>query len=303
MTKLDFYIVDVFAEKKYAGNQLAVFLDAGKIDENAMLKIAKEINFAESTFILGGDENKGFDVKIFTPESEIPFAGHPTVGTAFVIRNLVLKKEIEQLYLNLKVGQVIADFELSKDGKPLTFVTQIQPKINDLFDRKEVAELLNLKDEELDDQLPICEISTGLPFMIVPVKSLGSIKKIKTNASDFMAFMKKRRLYKTNNPSGQTTSVFCFTQETYDSQNDFNSRMLCVEDEVLKEDAATGSANGCFLAYYLKYINPKANLSMEQGFEMGRNSILKLKGSLIDNHFEIKVGGSTQLIAKGEWYA
>ena len=302
MAKLDFYIVDVFAEEKYAGNQLAVFLDAGEVDDKTMLKIAKEINFAESSFILSGDEKSGFRIKIFTPESEIPFAGHPTVGTAYVIRNLILKKELDMLKLNLKVGQVKANFSNTKEGKPLTFITQVQPKFKDSVDKKEIAELLNLRNEDIEDQLPICEISTGLPFIIVPIKTLSSIKKIKTTADSLIAFMKKKRLYKTNNLSGQTTSIFCFTSETYDSQNDFNSRMLCVEDEILKEDAATGSANGCFLAYYLKYINAKANLSMEQGFEMGRHSILKLKGVLTDNHYEIKVGGSVQIIAKGEWF-
>ena len=107
MDTMEFFIVDVFAERKYAGNQLAVFLDAQKIEPSTMLKIAKEINFAESAFIQGGDEQNGFDIKIFTPESEIPFAGHPTVGSAFVIRNYLLKKELKQLRLNLNVGQIL----------------------------------------------------------------------------------------------------------------------------------------------------------------------------------------------------
>ncbi len=301
MTKLDFYIVDVFAERKYSGNQLAVFFNAANVDDITMLQIAKEINFAESTFILGGDEKNGFQVKIFTPESEIPFAGHPTVGTSYVIRNLLLKKEISNLILNLKVGQVKAEFLNDKDGKPLTFITQLQPEFYNHFDKKEIASLLGIDVNDFDDQLPICEVSTGLPFIIVPLKSLKGIKQIKSDAGSFVSFMKRKGLYKTNNSSGLTTSIFCFTPETYDSQNDFNSRMLCVEDKVLKEDAATGSANGCFLAYYLKYINAFANLAMEQGYEIGRPSCLYLKGSLIENHYEIKVGGSTQLVAKGEW--
>lgn len=302
MAKLDFYIVDVFAEKKYRGNQLAVFLDAKHINENTMLQLAKEINFAESTFIVGGEEKTGFDVKIFTTESEIPFAGHPTVGTSYVIRNLLLKKEIDNLTLNLKVGKVKAEFTSSDEGKTLTYITQVQPKFNDTFEKKEVAAMLNINVSEIDDQFPIREISTGLPFIIVPIKSLESIKNIKTDADSIIKFMKKKGLYKTNNPSGLTTSIFCFTPETYEKQNNFNSRMLCVEEEIMKEDAATGSANGCFLSYYLKYINPAAKLSMEQGFEIGRPSHLKLKGSLIENHYEIKVGGSVQLVAKGEWF-
>jgi len=302
MVTLDYYIVDVFAERKYGGNQLAVFLDAKHIDANAMLQIAKEINFAESTFILGGDERAGFDVKIFTPESEIPFAGHPTVGTSFVIKNFLIKKEIEKLSLNLQAGKVNAEFINREDGKLQTFITQVQPQFNNSFDNIEIAALLNIDAKEIDDQLPICEISTGLPFIIVPLKSIENIKRIKTNSDSFINFMKSKGLYKTNNPSGLTTSIFCFTTETYEEQNDFNSRMLCVEDEVLKEDAATGSANGCFLAYYLKYIKQYANISMEQGFEMGRPSHLRLKGSFHENHYEIKVGGSVQLVSKGEWY-
>jgi trans-2,3-dihydro-3-hydroxyanthranilate isomerase len=302
MANLDFYIVDVFAERKYRGNQLAVFLDANKIDEKMMLQIAKEINFAETTFVLGGNETTGFDVKIFTPESEIPFAGHPTVGTSYVIKNFLLKNEIGSLTLNLKVGKVMADFTIAEDGKLFTFITQIQPEFNDSFTKNEIAMLLNINASEIDDQLPIIEISTGLPFIIVPIKSLESIKEIKIDADSFSNFMRNKGLYKTNNSSGLTTSIFCFTPETYEKRSDFNSRMFCVEDEILKEDAATGSANGCFLAYYLKYISPKADISMEQGFEMGRPSHLKLKGSFSENHYEIKVGGSVQLVAKGEWF-
>ncbi len=302
MTKLDFYILDVFAEKKYSGNQLAVFLNAENIDDETMLKIAKEINFAESSFIVKGNRKKGFYVKIFTPESEVPFAGHPTVGTAYVIRNFLLKKEINYLPINLKIGQIAVEFYTPKKGELLTFITQTQPVFNKSIDKKEIASLLSIEIDEIDDELPIVEVSTGLPYLIVPLKSLHSIRKIKTDAGSFLSFMKSKGLYKSNNPSGLTTSIFCITPETYQKQNDFNGRMLCVEEEVLKEDAATGSANGCFLAYFLKYINPSANLLMEQGYEMGRPSRLHLKGTLSEKHYEIKVGGATQLIAKGEWF-
>ena len=302
MEKLEFYILDVFAEKKYAGNQLAVFLNAKNIDNAKMLQIAKEINFAESTFIQGGNEEKGFDVKIFTPESEIPFAGHPTVGTSFVIREFILKKNLNQLFLNLKIGQIKVEFKKANTSELLTFVTQAQPNFSENVDKQEIASLLNVDIQDIDEKLPVCEVSTGLPFIIVPLKSLESIQKIKTDAPSMVKFMKSKGLYKTNNPSGLTTSVFCFTSETYESRSDYNSRMLCVEDEVLKEDAATGSANGCFLAYYLKFIHPSANLLMEQGYEMKRPSNLHLKGKLIDNEYEIKVGGSVKLIAKGDWY-
>jgi trans-2,3-dihydro-3-hydroxyanthranilate isomerase len=101
----------VFAEKKYAGNQLAVFHKAGALSSDEMQQIAREINFSETTFILSDEQrNGGFDVRIFTPREEVPFAGHPTLGTAHVIRNEILQENAEQTVLNLKVGQIPVTF-------------------------------------------------------------------------------------------------------------------------------------------------------------------------------------------------
>ncbi len=112
MDTLTFYIVDVFGLKKFTGNQLAVFLDAGNLSTREMQLIAQEMNFSESTFILSREPiNGGYDVRIFTPKSELPFAGHPTLGTAWVIREEILKKPITQLNLNLKVGQIPVTFQ------------------------------------------------------------------------------------------------------------------------------------------------------------------------------------------------
>ena len=105
MAKPVFYIVDVFAEKKYVGNQLAVFRDISHLTTEEMQVIAKEMNYAETTFILSEQEkNGGYDVRIFTPEEEVPFAGHPTLGTSFIIQQKIIKKQVDQLILNLKIG-------------------------------------------------------------------------------------------------------------------------------------------------------------------------------------------------------
>jgi len=107
MEKLTFYIVDVFAEKKYSGNQLAVFKNAKALSDNEMQRIAKEMNYSETTFILSEEKrNSGYDVRIFTPEKEVPFAGHPTLGTAYVIQREIIKKPVEKIILNLKIGQI-----------------------------------------------------------------------------------------------------------------------------------------------------------------------------------------------------
>src|SRR6478672_13707520 len=112
MEKIDYSIVDVFSEGKYTGNPLAVFKNAGNISESEMQQIAQEINYSETTFILSDSKNEGgFDVRIFTPNEEVPFAGHPTLGTAFIIQNEILEEPIEKLFLNFKAGQIPVTFD------------------------------------------------------------------------------------------------------------------------------------------------------------------------------------------------
>jgi len=112
MKELDFYIVDVFAERKFSGNQLAVVRNANLLSENEMQQIAKEMNFSETTFILSDEPNHGgFDVRIFTPEAEVPFAGHPTLGTAYILKNEVFNKVMDSVILNLKVGKIPVFFD------------------------------------------------------------------------------------------------------------------------------------------------------------------------------------------------
>ena len=106
-----FYIVDVFAEEKYAGNQLAVVRGGADLSDEALGKIALEINYSETTFVLADEETDGgYDVRIFTPGGEVPFAGHPTLGTAYVIRQEILCEPVEQITLNLKVGKIPVTF-------------------------------------------------------------------------------------------------------------------------------------------------------------------------------------------------
>ena len=103
---MKFYIVDVFAEAKYTGNQLAVFINAADISDNQMQRIAKEMNYSETTFITSEDITDSYDVRIFTPAQELPFAGHPTLGTAYVLQQEIIKHPVETINLNLKIGQI-----------------------------------------------------------------------------------------------------------------------------------------------------------------------------------------------------
>jgi trans-2,3-dihydro-3-hydroxyanthranilate isomerase len=177
MKNKSFYILDVFTDKKYAGNQLAVFRDAASIQGEEMQQIAREINFSETTFILSEEPNNGgYDVRIFTPKEEVPFAGHPTLGTAHLIRSEILQGKVDKVVLNLKVGQIPVTFDRDGCGE----MKQIQPVFGKVHDPQTLAEVLGLGVSNIDDRFPIQEVSTGLPFFIVPLKDIAALKKAKT---------------------------------------------------------------------------------------------------------------------------
>lgn len=295
---LNFHIVDVFAEEKYQGNQLAVFENADGLSDEMMLKIAQEINFQETAFIISDEEkNGGFDVKIFTPEYEVPFAGHPTLGTAFVLLNSTQNTDKKSIKLNLRIGQVpvIKENEtLWLEVKKTIFGKNFSSKIADLF---------GLKPEDIDETSPIEVVSTGLPYLILPLRNLAAIQRIRFNDGQVKNWLLDNHLYKTNTPDELTTAFFAFTRETEKAENQLHARMFCYENGKIVEDAATGSANSCLLAYLLKHESNEISYRVEQGYEMGRPSLIQIKGELNEKQdFSLKVGGKTKLIAQGKWF-
>ena len=187
MQKLTFSIVDVFAEKKYAGNQLAVFRNAGSLSSDEMQQIAREINFSETTFILSDEQRDGgFDVRIFTPGEEVPFAGHPTLGTAHIIREEMLQGKAGKVTLNLKVGQTPVAFGLEGYG----WMKQIEPVFGQQHKLEALAPVLGLNVGEIDIRFPIQEVSTGLPFFIVPLKTMLALKKARIDRQRYFDLVK-----------------------------------------------------------------------------------------------------------------
>ncbi|MDZ7900941.1 MAG: PhzF family phenazine biosynthesis protein [Arcicella sp.] len=300
---IPFHIVDVFAEQKYQGNQLAVFEHDGSVPTETMQAMAKEINFAETTFVntKTSTPETGYDVRIFTTEQEIPFAGHPTLGTAFVIRQQIIKQPVSQVVLNLGVGKIPVDFVGDK-----LWMQQINPVFGKDYPVEELADLLGISLEDMMPEFPILEVSTGLAFLIIPVKNLLAIQTMKPNAEKMMQFLLKNNLYKTNNPSGKSMNFFVFTKETYLPENQLNGRMFLIEDGKLNEDSATGSANGCLLSYLLKTNflgTDSVKISVEQGYEIPRPSILYHDGRKIsETEFSVRIGGKVQAVSKGEWF-
>ena len=290
MGKLTFYIVDVFSEKKYTGNQLAVFRRAEVLSSDEMQHIAREINFSETTFILSEEQrNGGFEVRIFTPKEEVPFAGHPTLGTAHIIRNEILQGKAEKVFLNLKVGQIPVTF--SQDG--YCWMKQIEPTFGQQHKPETIATILGLDVAEIDARYPIEEVSTGLPFFIVPLKSISALKYSKIDKEKYFDLIKDT----------WAKGILVFCPETHEPQNDISVRVFA-DYYGIPEDPATGSGNGCLAGYLVKhryFVQKIINIRSEQGYEIGRPSLLLLKAVRGDANINISVGGKTIIVAQGEF--
>jgi trans-2,3-dihydro-3-hydroxyanthranilate isomerase len=184
-----FYIVDVFAEEKYSGNQLAVFRYGQELSVKEMQKIAQEMNFSETTFVLSEEKHDGgYDVRIFTPKIEVPFAGHPTLGTAYIIQKEIVKTNVKEIVLNLKAGQIPVVFCNDEDYSNVLWMRQLDPVFGERYSTKVLSEILNINSNEIDERFPIQNVSTGLPTVIVPLKRLESVRKAKIVYSRYLDF-------------------------------------------------------------------------------------------------------------------
>jgi trans-2,3-dihydro-3-hydroxyanthranilate isomerase len=290
MTRLTFYILDVFTEKKYAGNQLAVFRNAGGISDEEKQMIAREINFSETTFILSDEQNLGgFDVRIFTPKEEVPFAGHPTIGTATIIHDLIMNGKSDRVVLNLKVGQIPVTFE--KDG--YCWMKQIPPIFGEQHQPEGMAKILGLAVTDIDTRFPIQEVSTGLLFFIVPLINLHALKRARVDKDSYFRYVK--------DTSAKGILIYC--SETHEAQNHISVRVF-VDYYGVPEDPATGSGNGCLAGYLVNYRyfgKDSINIRSEQGYEIGRPSLLLLKAEQSGKNINISVGGKSRLVAQGEF--
>ncbi|WP_018131563.1 PhzF family phenazine biosynthesis protein [Effusibacillus pohliae] len=294
MHRLPFFIVDVFAEAKYAGNQLAVFRGAGGLSTAEMQKIAREMNYSETTFLLSDEQqNGGYDVRIFTPEEEVPFAGHPTLGTAFVIQREIAGKAADTIVLNLRVGQIPVTFGGAGGENDLLWMKQNQPVFGETVDPQRIAKVLSIEEEDIDHRFPVQEVSTGLPSLIVPLNSLDAVKRSRTNRDEYFALVDKL----------QAKAILVFCPETYSSQNQVNARVFGDYFGV-PEDPATGSANGNLAGYLVKHRyfgRTQIDLRVEQGYEIGRPSLLYLRAEEKAAGIEVSVGGHVVMVAKGEF--
>jgi trans-2,3-dihydro-3-hydroxyanthranilate isomerase len=285
---------DVFSARPLEGNSLAVFSDGRGLTDAEMQSIAKEMNLSETTFILPRDpateREQGIRVRIFTVQEELPFAGHPTLGTAFALRGPSGKKEV---VLELNVGKVPVRFEDSNGEPPFGEMTQINPTFVLQHDREAVARATGLRPQDFDDSLPIETISTGIAYTLTPLKSLAAMQNLQIDLNRAAEYLSR------------TAGKFFYfvTRETVDREARLHARMLFYNGE----DPATGSAAGCTAAWMVAHgvANPDERVLIEQGIEMKRPSRIFVRaafdGKSADNRVvNVRVGGNSVEIMRGE---
>jgi trans-2,3-dihydro-3-hydroxyanthranilate isomerase len=291
--KYKFYQVDVFTGTPFGGNPLAVFVDAKGLDEGYMQKIAREMNLSETAFVApSSDREADFEVRIFTPSKELPFAGHPVIGTAHVLREIgEVSSDQKIIHLKLLIGTIpvyVEEDELLFMGHPQAKFLQIVTSV-DL-----VAESLGLPSSAIDLRWPCQIVSTGIPALFVPIKTLVSMQQIKINSAKLLEIF---------TPLG-TDMIYVFTTGTLDSGSTLHSRLFAPFIGV-PEDPATGSASGAVGAYLAKYcvIEKETfdSIKIEQGYEMKRPASIyvqvKQEGTIIKS---IRVGGESVTIIQGQ---
>jgi trans-2,3-dihydro-3-hydroxyanthranilate isomerase len=294
MNSYSYHLVDVFTDRAFGGNPLAVFTDGRGIPNALMQSIAKELNLSETTFVLPADEAQhDFRVRIFTPKSELPMAGHPTVGTAFVLTREGMLKKREAVFEE-GVGPVPVSIEVGSDGPGFIEMRQPLPKFGPRFeDANAVAEMLSLDRRAIRD-FPLEVVSCGNPFFFVPIDTLGSIRRIR-----FRTDLAERIVKKTG-----ATGVFVFTQEVENAGSKVHGRLFAPGEGIM-EDPATGSAAGplgCYLSRYgLTASSGETRSVLEQGIEMGRPSFLHIRikhsaGEITGVH----VGGTCCYMGSGQ---
>lgn len=288
MSSHRYFVVDVFAEEKYAGNQLAVFVDCG-VSDSVMQRIAKETNYSETTFVSSKRQpNGGYDVRIFTTATELPFAGHPTLGTAYVIQREIVKEPVSSILLNERVGQIPVTFT-----GDILWMKQNAPVFGNTLDASVCAQALGLTTDDFDLRFPIQQVSTGLPFVIVPLKTLAAVKRAKPRWEQYVELT----------GGAFPRAILVLSPETYKPENDLNDRVF-VDEVGVPEDPATGSGNGCLAGYLAKYRyfgRSDVDCRVEQGYEIGRPSLLLLRSDDKGDTIDVMVGGRVIMVARGEF--
>jgi trans-2,3-dihydro-3-hydroxyanthranilate isomerase len=298
MPVLDYFVVDVFTGTPLKGNPLAVVFNPGVLTSAQMQAIAREFNLSETTFVerraAAIEQAEGVRVRIFTTQEELPFAGHPTLGTASVLREYAPETvRDETVTLALNVGAVPVRF---RGAENFGEMRQRDPEFGEELDAKEVIRLTGLKSEDLNAALPPQIVSTGTAFAIVALRSAEALARLKVCQDEASAWLRERgaRWFYVLGPETQQ-------EEGQKGEQPFRARMQFNGGE----DPATGSAAGCAISYLVARgaVQAGARVHLRQGIEMGRSSDLYLSANCESGKVhDVRVGGSTVCVAKGQLF-
>ena len=301
MKSTSFIIADVFTEKQFGGNQLAVFTDATGLDTETMQNIAREMNYAETTFLFPPESGGDYRIRIFTPGLELPFAGHPLVGTGYVVVSERMKAwsgPKTTVTLEAGVGPITVEVNTQDERAGHTVMTQPLPIVKGtISDVSALAKALSLDAAEIESTgLPVEAIYNGLTVIIVPLASLAAVKRIKADAGALERISKEM--------GAQT--MLTFARETERASSTVHCRVFAPAAGVI-EDAATGSANGPLGFYLVRHrvveVQAVTRVLSEQGFEMHRPSLLHIEVDVDPTSHEVKgvrVGGGVVISGRGE---
>lgn len=293
MPSNQFHLVDVFATERYAGNQLAVVENPKSLSDREMQALATEFGFSETTFVsltdAGDDDRAGnapVHTRIFTPREEIPFAGHPTLGTAWVVRE---RTGSDDVVLDLPVGEIPVDVR-STDGTETLWMRQRAPTFGERRSHEKAAEVLGLPAEAVDHTFPVQHVSTGLPTVVVPLRDRAALTDISVDRAAYDAFV----------AGHDAKNVLAFCADPHEERNDIACRVFAPYYDV-PEDPATGSSNGCLAAYLARHDAGDGDVTarVEQGYEMGRPSLLFLEARATDDDVRVEVGGRVVPVGSG----
>lgn len=285
-----FHIVDVFAERPYAGNPLAVVLNADGLTDRDMQLIAAEINFSETAFVAAGEQGGAYRVRFFTPAREIAFVGHPILGAASVIRTHVAHDRPRDIVLSTDAGSITVRFERDGEAETAWFLAPPVAAGAELASER-IAAALGLAIDDLDGAAPAKQYSAGASAVVVQVRTLDALRRARLDLVRYAPCLAK----------GFPPLVYVFSRETRDACNHLSARFF-FEAHGVREDPATGNGAAFAGAHLLDFRllgDGDLAVSIEQGHELGRPSLIKLRARNIPEGREISVGGSVIPILEG----
>jgi len=291
-----FTLADVFTTRRFSGNQLATFTDARGISPAEMQSIAREINFSETTFVLPPEIPGSIKrLRIFTPARELPMAGHPIVGTTFVLASrgeIPLATTLTTVNLQLEIGLVAVSIESASGAPEFVWMAHRKPEFGALrTDRERVAKAVGVEESDLIEHLPLKVVSTGVPFLFVPLKSVAALERCQSHKQPQLD------LWSGDEPIG----LYMFTKE----ESPLTYRARCFAPaQGIAEDPATGGAAAPFAGYLVQYgllpHEPEIRLIVHQGAELGRPSEIQVEILRQGTHIpSIRIGGSAVICAAG----